>query len=271
MLCGYQVERHGTMVPCGRCMACRVNHKRMWTGRILGEARYAATPSTFLTLTYEHEPEGGTLRKTHIKEYLKKIQHPLGKVRYFACGEYGDKTMRPHYHMILFNHPPEAFEKFLQAHWCNSEGKIRGFIKVDEVNQTTAAYVCGYVTKKMGAKDDPRLEGRLPEFAQASRKPPLGAATIRHMQSMLETKSGCKALADKGDIPMSFRMDGKIYPIGKYWRDWLRERMGITNPPRNPSWELDMDKWGKEQDNAKKTTTRIWRRQARKQSEKVRL
>jgi hypothetical protein len=37
-----------------------------------------------------------------MKRLRKKIQ-PL-KIRFFHCGEYGDKTRRPHYHALIFGY-----------------------------------------------------------------------------------------------------------------------------------------------------------------------
>ena len=34
---------------------------------------------------------------------LRKKLHPL-KIRFFHCGEYGDKTRRPHYHALIFGY-----------------------------------------------------------------------------------------------------------------------------------------------------------------------
>jgi hypothetical protein len=34
---------------------------------------------------------------------LRKKISPL-KIRFFHCGEYGDKTRRPHYHALIFGY-----------------------------------------------------------------------------------------------------------------------------------------------------------------------
>lgn len=60
--------------------------------------------SCFVTLTYddEHMPYGGDLHYRHFQLFLKKLRKRLGRpVRYFMCGEYGDRLGRPHYHAIL--------------------------------------------------------------------------------------------------------------------------------------------------------------------------
>ena len=47
------------------------------------------------------------LRKTDLQKFLKRFRYYVSKttkakVRYFACGEYGPTTFRPHYHLLLW-------------------------------------------------------------------------------------------------------------------------------------------------------------------------
>ncbi|AXL14883.1 replication initiator protein [Microviridae sp.] len=118
MKCGYPVDIGGNLHPCGRCMPCRINTKRMWTGRIIGESVAYKNNSTFLTMTYdeEHKPKDNSLSFRDLQGYLKRLRSgSLGELRYFAVGEYGDKTARPHYHAIIFNAPAETWEQYLIA------------------------------------------------------------------------------------------------------------------------------------------------------------
>ena len=56
------------VVPCGKCMACRVKRTMEWSVRILDEASYYKA-NTFLTLTYNDEnlPKDGSLSKEEYK------------------------------------------------------------------------------------------------------------------------------------------------------------------------------------------------------------
>lgn len=91
-------------IPCGGCIGCRLDKSRQWMLRLMHEAR-DHEQKAFLTLTYDdlHLPENGSLDKRHFQLFMKRLrkQHG-GKLRYFMCGEYGDRTDRPHYHAILF-------------------------------------------------------------------------------------------------------------------------------------------------------------------------
>ena len=97
----------GMYVPCGRCIACRIRKREEWTIRLLHELKYHAD-AVFVTLTYNDESlpinQKGypTLRKKHLQDFFKRLRINLDrdyhhrKIKYFACGEYGDCTGRPH-------------------------------------------------------------------------------------------------------------------------------------------------------------------------------
>ncbi len=89
-------------VPCGQCISCRLKKAREWSIRIMNECSYYEK-NCFLTLTYdeEHLPSSYSISKRELQLFLKKLRKKC-KFRYFGSGEYGDKSMRPHYHIILF-------------------------------------------------------------------------------------------------------------------------------------------------------------------------
>lgn len=260
MMCGCMISVSGRMVPCGQCMPCRINHKRMWAGRLMLEQAHCSTTSSFLTLTYETEPEGRNLSFSDANGFLDRLRHRsgIGAVRYFIVGEYGDKTQRPHYHAAIFNVPPEDYEKVFQDTWG------LGHVHTGILERASANYLTGYCTKKLTRKDDSRLDGRVPEFARMSRRPPLGAAGMNHIRSLLQTRAGCTALAKYQDVPNSFRIMGKEYPMGRYWLNWMRNEMGITNPPVNSEWRLDYEEFTAKQEQAQKVAVKLWARKDKK-------
>lgn len=60
--------------------------------------------SSFLTLTYDqaHLPEHGQLVKRDLQLFFKRLRKNVGSFRYVACGEYGERHRRPHFHVALF-------------------------------------------------------------------------------------------------------------------------------------------------------------------------
>lgn len=77
-----------------------------------------------------------------------KIDSKGANFRYFACGEYGEKNKRPHWHMIIFNFPYDhEMSEIIIAHAWQEDGKSLGFDKVTNVKQGAIEYVTGYMFK----------------------------------------------------------------------------------------------------------------------------
>ena len=90
-------------VPCGHCMPCRIQRAREWAQRIVYEMPYHEK-SCFITLTYDNEHFNPSLNPSDLQGFWKRLRErfPDRKLKYLACGEYGDKGGRPHFHAILF-------------------------------------------------------------------------------------------------------------------------------------------------------------------------
>lgn len=91
------------LVPCGKCISCRIAHAREWSVRMYHE-QSSWDKVVFVTLTYDddHLPYEGTLIKEDLQGFFKRLRIRQDPLRYYACGEYGEQTMRPHYHAIIF-------------------------------------------------------------------------------------------------------------------------------------------------------------------------
>lgn len=210
--------------PCGQCMPCRINRRRVWTLRILLES-FMHQYSTFLTLTYapEHIPSGGTLVPRDVQLFLKRLRKSVPvKLRYFFVGEYGDLTERPHYHAALFGLPPTALD-IVSLAWP------LGHVMLGDLTPNSARYVAGYVTKKMTSLDDSRLNGRHPEFARMSLRPGLGSLAVPNILNALGTN-----LNLHGDIPSALHVHGKMMPMGRFILGKLREKVQVS---RSSSFE----------------------------------
>lgn len=230
MLCGYPVtikNQTGThKVACGRCTNCRINKKREWKGRLLLEAAHSTVEGSFITLTYndQHLPKNGSVSVREAQLYIKRLRHFLGGgMRYFLVGEYGTKSWRPHYHILLFNWRPLLAETMIRGAW-----QEKGFVSISTINTERCNYVCDYTVKRMTTKEDPRLLGRNPEFHLQSRRPVIGFQGYNMILDTLYTRQGSKIIAEDGDVPHSFRIGGKVFPIPKGWRRLMRKEIGIT-------------------------------------------
>lgn len=137
----------------------------------------------FVTVTYDdqHLPHPNTLHLPHLQAFIKKLREHArqsGKYfRYYACGEYGERFHRPHYHACLFGYDfpdkislgtrngfPIWRSPLLEAKWDKGRSEI-GVVCFE-----TAAYVARYIMKKVnGPAAYDHYQGRDPEFTTMSR------------------------------------------------------------------------------------------------------
>lgn len=172
-------------LPCGQCIGCRLERSRQWAVRCMHEASLY-TDNAFITLTYNDQniPPNGTLVKEHFQKFMKRLRKSIAPkpVRYYHCGEYGEKLQRPHYHALLFGHDFED-KKFFSSknnnsvYTSDSLSKLwpYGFSVSGAVTFDSAAYVARYVMKKVtGARAIEHYQGRIPEYTTMSRRPGIG-------------------------------------------------------------------------------------------------
>lgn len=176
-------------VPCGHCIGCRLDRSREWAMRCVHEASLYDN-NCFITLTYddEHLPEDRSLHKRDFQLFMKRLRKrfPDERIRYYHCGEYGSKNLRPHYHSLLFN-----FDFPDKRIWSQRLGNTLwrsmiledlwpcGFSTIGEVSFESAAYVARYIMKKqLGPEAEAFYKGRQPEYTTMSRKPGIGFGWI---------------------------------------------------------------------------------------------
>lgn len=148
--------------PCQKCNFCLQNRRADWTFR-LNEQMKVCNTSHFLTLTYDEQNQPtildhntgelqGTLNKRDLQLFIKKLRkendnepnqqaQPWPTIKYYAVGEYGGETFRPHYHLIIFNIKPNTLTKLPQL-WS------KGFITVGTCEPASIHYTTKYVLNK---------------------------------------------------------------------------------------------------------------------------
>lgn len=230
MLCKKPFIRGNSAFGCGQCLFCRINRRRVWTHRMMLEAVMHPAAS-FVTLTYEEVPDGGSLVPQHLQLWLKRFRYFTGSFRYYAVGEYGDRTERPHYHVALFGHGRECTE-VVHSSWG------LGHVHVGDLTLESAAYVAGYVTKKLTSPDDPRLQGRQPEFARMSLRPGIGAYSMEEIARCLQSKAGWDEIERLGDVPTVLRHGRKLLPLGRYLRRRLRKELSFVEVGQSKEAEV---------------------------------
>lgn len=189
-------------IPCGQCIECRLQRSRRWADRCMLELGYHES-SYFITLTYDNDhipknplidydtgeiyAENATLVKKDLQDFMKRLRRAYeykgydNKLRFFACGEYGSQTLRPHYHIIVFGLKLDDLvlykRNFVGDNLYNSAfiSKIwkKGFSVIGDVTWQSCAYVARYIMKKHLGKDNEFYDiyNIEPEFTLMSRKP----------------------------------------------------------------------------------------------------
>lgn len=235
MMCRNPYTGAGGVYGCGQCGPCRFNKRRIWAHRIMLEAAQYEH-NAFVTLTYSPDklPEGGTLVPKHTQDWLKRLRGRVSPstFRYFLVGEYGDDSQRPHYHAALFGFQSCSWgqsryskSRSTCCYWCElvRETWGHGNVYLGTLEQSSAGYMAGYVTKKMTGVDDARLAGRVPEFGRMSLRPGIGSSAMWDIADALLRYELDQRL---DDVPHALRHGSKQLPLGRYLMGQLRERVG---------------------------------------------
>ena len=191
-------------IPCGQCIACRLDKSLDWAIRISHEASLY-DHNCFITLTYSPEnlPPGGSLVVSHYQLFMKRLRKRFGKnIRFFHCGEYGEKLGRPHYHACLLN-----FDFPDKVHFKTTDRGDRiyrsqaleelwpfGHSEIGTVTFESAAYVARYITKKITGTlaqshytcvdvETGEVIQRKPEYTTMSRRPGIGAPWLKKFKT----------------------------------------------------------------------------------------
>lgn len=216
--------------PCGHCPYCRYRMSRTWVLRLKLEAkRWQRT--CFLTLTYNDSSihSDKSLHPEHLTGFWKRLRYYVTQkygtsynIKYFSCGEYGDKFGRPHYHAIIYGLDETDNDIILKA-WQY------GFIYNGKLTESSIKYVAGYALKKLG-KDKLRFmrSKKYPEFIRASQG--IGSWIVNELPHF---------------TPIIY-IDGRPEFLGRYLTTKLAERFypySDLETRRNPVKQLALEEY----------------------------
>lgn len=206
-----EVEGGYYTLPCGKCPECLKRRVSGWSFRLMEEDKVSSS-SMFVTLTYDTHSVPITdkgfmsLCKADLQKFFKRLRKllPEAKIKYYAVGEYGGSTWRPHYHIILFN----ADYISVQKAWA-LDGKAIGHVHFGNVSGASVGYTLKYVMKPKRIplhKNDDRIK----EFSLMSKG--LGAgymtdAMVKWHKASLEDRMYCNT------------KDGKKIAMPRYYKD----------------------------------------------------
>lgn len=287
------------LLSCGKCVLCLARKRKEMATRLAHESRMH-DEACFVTLTYNDKsiplaaftfdrscPDfvrgdsvgfntTPTLLPADVQKFIKRLRrhleykpkkvqakrdHVETPIRYFCVGEYGGKTRRPHYHLIIYGWKPsdmvfhEKRGKGDKAYIISRSSQIEklwtyGFSTVCEVNVGVAKYCAQYVTKKfarLGEKDS-ESDWVCPEFTlQSVKNGGIGAPWLDRYASQLKT--GFVTVSDgnrvsKCSIPRYYydRLRKVNKPLWYELRD-MRLEFILSRPPAiepdNPNQPLE--------------------------------
>lgn len=230
------------MVPCNKCLGCRIARRREWSVRILHELMSSDHSGVFLTLTYddEHIPICASLDHRDVQKFFKRWRKLLSpkRIRYYMCGEYGDGG-RPHYHMIVFGIDLDDMDVYYVGNKKMVSGTIDkvwpfGYNQVGTVTSASAQYVAGYIEKKLYgdiALEEYDSKGRKAPYSAMSQG--IGARWCDENKSQLGDNLELTVKGMYVGIPRYYKKRANIDPLklyekGQEMRDKISARYRVT-------------------------------------------
>lgn len=216
------------MCPCGVCLSCKIRKMQEWKLRMMMEKQYY-DDSAFITLTYNDEHLGhlpdskvdilysdGVFRPRKsllykdLSDFNKRFRKnfPPSSLKFYACGEYGDNKLRPHFHSIIFGAGVNSYVRdCLKNDWGMSdpdrfEGVQAGLAYAEA---DSMLYVTSYTRKKLVGK---LLQS---EYLDKELAPP---------DSRCSQGIGYRYYLDNRDRilrDLFIKFEGKKYPIPRYF------------------------------------------------------
>lgn len=201
-------------VPCGKCNFCLKKKREDWSFRLMKEQKNSLS-SFFITMTYKDEELPltfleddscvPTLVKADFQDFVRSLRKKNEKhnrkvkkqkkdgllmpsIRYYAVGEYGTETFRPHYHAIMFNIWKQVAEDI-------SDIWKKGHVKIGNVTPASINYVTKYVIEK----DDYEWPEEIQKpFALMSRRPGIGGIHLEKNKDMYKNLEKTFVINDNG-------------------------------------------------------------------------
>lgn len=210
--------RREVVIPCRKCFECVQSYSTNWAVRCCLEAKMHEK-NCFITLTYDEQHIEDLSKKT-LQKFIKRLRKHFGvkSCRYFACGEYGENTGRPHYHLILFGVDFSEDRYFLKRDrrgnpiYCSdilSRLWKFGFHSIGDISFSSAKYCAKYMQKFNFANGKKA-------FTLQSRKPAIGYDfAVKNAESL------CRS----GKV----YIDGKEYNIPWQFKRWFQKSVRLVS------------------------------------------
>lgn len=122
--------------------------------------------TSFVTLTLDddHLPLDRSVCKDTLQRFFKRLRKDIEprKIKYFACGEYGEQFGRPHYHAVIFGLNCVNDADIVKDNWG------LGNVSLSIFKPERARYTAGYLLKEVDSNIN--MTGCTKPFAIMSKK-----------------------------------------------------------------------------------------------------
>lgn len=186
------------LCACGKCYACLSNRRRSWLFRLQYESLNSVI-TLFTTLTYSDDNCDGLVHKDHLQKFFKRLRH-YEDFSYYAIGEYGTHTHRPHYHVVFFfkssptDFPLDSLSRLIDYNWNY------GLTSVSRASYRRLNYILHYHTRPK------EVDGRK-TFALYSKGLGMDFITSDMVQYLLNSNSS-----------IIHDYNGHVYVLPRYYR-----------------------------------------------------
>jgi len=208
-------------VRCKQCLPCRIMKQSGLSLRALLEYRLAWS-GVFLTLTYASAPD--EIDYSDFQKFLKRLRiwnqradNPR-LIRFLACGEYGGRTGRPHFHALIFNSLTPKPTDWVTSLWPH------GFVHIGTVTQASIRYTARY-TLKFGKDSEESI-------AHWSKNPALGEPGMIELAAYMK-RNGYRLPGDAP--PSSMKIEGSSYWLDPAMRKAFLKGYSGNDGVRTPS------------------------------------
>ena len=184
-------------IPCSKCEACTLNRSGETARRTYDEYKTNNFVGMFITLTYSPEnlPACGHFNEKDIVLFVKRLRKISPKIRTLGVAEYGEKTKRPHFHLLVLGYESPD-KKRLRKTDSTHTGQKYGIFETKTLQNlwphgisefgSVTEQSCSYVARYLFKKNKKESEGKPCEICQnqkpkkskivcRSRRPGLGA------------------------------------------------------------------------------------------------
>lgn len=171
------------------------------------------------------------LNKKDVQDFIKRLRRHIQyetkrdiTLRYFVCGEYGETTLRPHYHGLLWFSDAWLFrniERLLLKSWSFFDRSEKKFFPLGIIDCQPACNAASYVAAYINSYSNlPQVlsHTKVRPFHLSSRCPSIGSLleSDKQVQALFDSSAVFRSVSDgKGkfvSVPLGSVLEYRLFP-----------------------------------------------------------